>query len=101
MGIQQCAECHANLKWTFIIKSIWLGYKPIQCHQCGKQHKVSFKTRYKTTISMIIPLFLLAMIVTRVFDLSTIQSLGSMVLGVVLITFILPFCIKYTTEPVD
>ncbi|SOC44409.1 TIGR04104 family putative zinc finger protein [Ureibacillus acetophenoni] len=99
MGIQQCQGCNKKLDWFSIVKSIWLGYKPIKCSGCGKQYVIDFKTRYKTTFSMIIPLFLFGIILRNTMTLSTGFMIGALFLFGSLITFILPFFIRYSLDP--
>lgn len=98
MGIQYCDGCNNKLKWFSIVKSIWLGYKPIQCGGCGKQYSIDFKTRYKTTISMIIPLFLFAVILSNTITLPTINVIGALLFFSILITFLIPFIVKYSPD---
>ncbi|HWL23114.1 MAG TPA: TIGR04104 family putative zinc finger protein [Ureibacillus sp.] len=95
MEIQRCTKCQTKLKWFAIVKSIWSGYKPIQCSDCGKQYAISFKTRYKTTFSLILPLVLFGIVIKNVFLFSSVNTILAMLLFGVFITFLLPFTIKY------
>lgn len=98
MGIQQCDGCNNKLNWLSIVQSIWFRYKPIKCSGCGKQYSIDFKTRYKTTISMIIPLFLFGLIIRNTITDSVGYMIGALFLFGIVITFILPFFIKYSLD---
>ncbi|CAM5223276.1 CXXC-20-CXXC protein OS=Ureibacillus acetophenoni OX=614649 GN=SAMN05877842_12010 PE=4 SV=1 [Ureibacillus acetophenoni] len=98
MGIQQCEKCNTKLKWFQIVKSIWLGYKPIQCSGCGKTYSVNFKSRYYTSMWMVIPLFLFAIFFRNGLNLSIGLTIGLLLPFALLLTSILPFTLKYSSE---
>ncbi|KGR77708.1 TIGR04104 family putative zinc finger protein [Ureibacillus manganicus] len=98
MGIQYCNECNKKLSWSSKVKSIWLGYKPIQCEGCKKEYRIEFKTRYKATLYMIIPLFIFAKILSSTFILPTIYFFGTVLLFGVSISFLMPFVVNYKSE---
>ncbi|WP_176446606.1 TIGR04104 family putative zinc finger protein [Lentibacillus sp. CBA3610] len=56
--MQKCENCNAAFSWSEIYKSLWAGYKPIKCNECGTGHKITISGRIifvsLTTLSMVI-----------------------------------------------
>lgn len=43
MNLQKCDVCNAQFKWGTIYKSLMIGYKSIQCNECGAKLKIIFR----------------------------------------------------------
>ena len=56
MFIQKCKSCSTQFKWTTILKSIWSGYKPIECVNCKTKHYPRLISRVIIAVCIPIPL---------------------------------------------
>lgn len=54
MFIQKCKKCSNQFKWVTVCKSIWNGFKPIECSNCKTKHYV--KRIYSIIITICVPL---------------------------------------------
>lgn len=54
MGVQKCQHCGKDFEYKDIQKSIWGGYKPMECNHCGSLHE--FLMRYRLLVSVLIAL---------------------------------------------
>lgn len=57
MLIQRCKNCSKEFQWKSIIKSIWGGYKPIECDNCKTKHYPIFVCRFIVALSIALPVF--------------------------------------------
>ena len=58
MGLQKCDKCKSQFKWSKILKSLWKGYKPIQCDNCSSEHKLTFPSRFTVISLTMLPFFI-------------------------------------------
>lgn len=48
--MKKCKNCLSRFKWKSIVRSIFWGYKPINCENCNTKHHVYFTTRLMTML---------------------------------------------------
>ncbi|MFJ8103476.1 TIGR04104 family putative zinc finger protein [Lysinibacillus sp. NPDC096212] len=100
MSLQKCDKCNTQFKWSKIIKSLFLAYSPIQCNQCGTEHRIIFFSRIILSLLSVLPLWLLGFIILTQLSSSISYTFSIMILsGVFLFLFLLfPFFAKYKSE---
>lgn len=57
MGLQKCFKCHHRFSWGKIFKSNIFMYKPIQCSQCGTEHRITFLSRIVAAVVLVLPMY--------------------------------------------
>ena len=53
---QRCKNCSKQFKWKSVVKSIWSGYKSIECDNCKSRHHINFVSRLLIALSIPLPL---------------------------------------------
>ncbi|WP_047985858.1 TIGR04104 family putative zinc finger protein [Ornithinibacillus californiensis] len=53
--MQKCENCKSQFSWHKIYKSLWWGYKPINCNECGMAHKITTSGRFVFVSLTILP----------------------------------------------
>lgn len=90
--MQQCEICQTSFTWKQISKSLWLAYKPVACHNCGRIHKVQFLSRILASLLLVGPIFAFSL-----FSYPT--STQAFVVGVLVvfpaICLLLPYLMRY------
>lgn len=57
--MQKCLNCQEKLKYSQVFRTVINGYKPLECERCGEKHKVTFSSRLRVTLIVIVlPLLL-------------------------------------------
>lgn len=54
--MQKCKICNKEFSWSRIFKSIWNGYKPVECIDCKTKHYIYFVSRILIALSIPFPL---------------------------------------------
>lgn len=57
MKVQKCINCGTQFRYKSIQKSIWAGYKPIICFNCGAIHEFRFVYRILVSALIVLPIF--------------------------------------------
>ncbi len=57
LNIQRCKNCSKEFKWKTIIKSLWFGYKPIECVNCKTKHYLVLTYRIIISTGIVLPVF--------------------------------------------
>ena len=57
MKVQKCISCDTQFRYKSIQKSIWSGYKPIICFNCGAIHEFKFIYRLVVSVLIVLPIF--------------------------------------------
>ncbi|MFJ5564335.1 TIGR04104 family putative zinc finger protein [Lysinibacillus xylanilyticus] len=98
MSLQKCDKCNTQFKWSKIIKSIFLAYRPIQCNQCGTEHGIIFFSRIILSLLSVLPLCLFGSIISTQLSLSISYTVSIMILYCVFLVLLFPFFAKYNSE---
>ena len=57
MKVQKCINCGTQFRYKSVQKSIWAGYKPIICFNCGAIHEFRFVYRLVVSVLIVLPIF--------------------------------------------
>lgn len=59
--LKKCENCNIPFSWNKVYKSFWglLGYKKIECGNCGAEHKITFGGRLTNVALTILPMLIL------------------------------------------
>lgn len=57
MGIQRCENCGTKFNYIDLQKSLWSGYKPINCRDCLAKHNLKMPYRFVFVIPTVLPVF--------------------------------------------
>ncbi|MGE7926063.1 TIGR04104 family putative zinc finger protein [Viridibacillus arvi] len=98
MSLQKCDKCNTQIKWSKIIKSLFLAYRPIQCNQCGTVHRIRFSSRIIFSLLSVLPLWLLGFIILNQLSLSIFYTFSIIILSGVFLFLLFPFLAKYKSE---
>lgn len=98
MGVQKCEKCHSLFSWSKIFKSLWLGYRPVQCRQCGVKHRISFFSRILLSLLTVIPMFLFGSTLINKWSLSIPYIVSLMIIYGVLLSALFPYLAKYNSN---
>ncbi|WP_083446210.1 TIGR04104 family putative zinc finger protein [Viridibacillus arvi] len=98
MSLQKCDKCNTQFKWSKIIKSLFLSYRPIQCNQCGTEHRIIFFSRIILSLLSVLPLWLFGFIISPQLSLSISYTFPIIILYVVFLFLLFPFFSKYKSE---
>src|SRR5690606_17438654 len=93
--MQKCMKCEEKFSYKQVLKSGFLGYRPIQCTHCNERYKATISYRFRVAFGiMLIPLL-------SFFDLlgqskMTILLIFVVVNAIVIAT--LPYLIRFNRE---
>jgi CXXC-20-CXXC protein len=91
MFIQRCKNCSKQFKWLTVIKSIWNGYKPIECDNCKTKHYFKFSSRILIAILIPLPVFFQR----TLFNLFSSDSIFIYPIWIILVICLSPFFARY------
>ncbi|WP_083392048.1 TIGR04104 family putative zinc finger protein [Bacillus sp. MUM 13] len=92
-----CQNCGNEWSWYYTVKQLLTFHKSMKCNHCGKIQYERKASRY-TTISFLLPLVIISIIFSIVFDLSiSIVVLLSIALLIIVI-LLHPFSIKLSDK---
>ncbi|MGG1629561.1 TIGR04104 family putative zinc finger protein [Rossellomorea sp. NRS-1567] len=94
--LQKCDHCNTPFCWSEIYKSFVWTYKPIECNNCGTEHRITILGRLSFVLCTIVPAMIFMNFLSP-FDnfILTFVILISILLGGSLLT---PFFVKYKGE---
>ena len=92
--IQRCKTCSKQFKWKSIIRSIWLGYKPIECDNCKSKYHIRFISKLLISLSIALPI----LFQNYLSSLFKSYSILIYLLWVLLVILISPFLSRYNKE---
>ncbi|WP_084543982.1 TIGR04104 family putative zinc finger protein [Paenisporosarcina indica] len=95
MGIQKCCECKKRFKWSQILKSLILSYRPISCNHCGTKYKITYSSRYLPALLIFLPILVLLTPHAKNQSFTIPFFITVALIYSLLITMILPFLMKY------
>ncbi len=91
--MQKCDTCTTPFSWNEIYQSFVWTYKPIECNNCGTEHRITFFGRVSFAICTIVPS------VTFMNFLSPFENIFlTLVIGMFILlvgTLVTPFFVKY------
>ncbi|WP_181347297.1 TIGR04104 family putative zinc finger protein [Thalassobacillus sp. CUG 92003] len=93
--IQKCNYCSSQFNWSVILISLMLGYKPIKCDKCGKEHKIAFSSRVFPSIFLVVPICMLSYFINVESSITVNYALIVMIVYGVIFILLLPFFVKY------
>ncbi|WP_413788979.1 TIGR04104 family putative zinc finger protein [Psychrobacillus mangrovi] len=92
MSLQKCDFCNTNFKWKVIYFSLVRSYKPIQCDKCSTEHLVTLPSRSIVVGLTILPMLIVAYILSSYNDFATIMiSISVAFMG----SLFTPFLVKF------
>ena len=94
MNLQKCDNCNAQFKWSEIYNSLFVGYRPIQCSQCGTKHKIASSTLLVSFL-LVFPWLIFNLFLS---NFTVFFRIVIDIIIVVFISLILPFFVKYTSD---
>lgn len=90
--IQKCENCQTPFQWPQIFRSLLLAFKPINCRQCGAEHKISNASRLMAMLLLLVPAIVASIYLTGF----SVLYLLTAVLGLIIIEAVfLPFVLKF------
>lgn len=95
MSLPSCNKCGVQMKWRKIIKSLWLGYKPINCEKCNTEHKISFSSRGLVSFLTVAPMVSFGIISSNYFQLNIFATIIIMISISIFFSLFLPYMVKY------
>ncbi|OMC89020.1 TIGR04104 family putative zinc finger protein [Viridibacillus sp. FSL H7-0596] len=98
MRLQKCDKCNTQFKWSIIFKSLFLAHRPIQCNQCGTEHRIIFFSRVILSFLSVIPLWIFGFIISTQLSLSISYTFSIMIIYGVFLFLLLPYFAKYNSE---
>ncbi|WP_409292880.1 TIGR04104 family putative zinc finger protein [Peribacillus sp. SCS-37] len=92
-----CQNCGNKWSWFYTLKQLLTFSKSLKCNLCGTVQYESKSSRY-TTISFLLPLVIISIIISIVFDLS-LSTVGFLSVALLIIViFLLPFSLKLSNK---
>ena len=88
---QRCKKCSKQFKWKSVVKSIWSGYKSIECDNCKSRHHINFVSRLLIALSIPLPLIFQRYL----YSLFNSYSLLVYLIWVLLVLLISPYITRY------
>ena len=98
MKLQQCEKCASIFDWKQIYKSICFNYRPINCNECGSQHKIHFLSRFIVVMVSLVPTYSFLIISPQYLKVNFWIGLFIIIGWVSLSSLIIPFLVRYTTS---
>ncbi|MCD8511304.1 MAG: hypothetical protein LRY73_16520 [Bacillus sp. (in: Bacteria)] len=93
MKLPTCRKCGSKVQWQKIYTSVWMGYKPIKCDECGEVNEISSYTMGKVSLLVFVPLLLLGMFMTN--ETTIIVSILTVLIAFSLVSTIVPYIVKF------
>ncbi|MFJ7978053.1 TIGR04104 family putative zinc finger protein [Peribacillus sp. NPDC096379] len=91
--MQKCENCNSQFSWSKIFKSFfWWTYKPIECDNCGSEHKITILGISTVAVISILPIWIFGFFLPRFDNIFVMPGIG------VLIGFIGFFCTPYVVR---
>ncbi|WP_442893611.1 TIGR04104 family putative zinc finger protein [Bacillus sp. 2205SS5-2] len=91
--MQKCDKCKIEFSWSKIYKSFVWKYKPIECNNCGTEHRITKTGRLSFVLCTIVP-SLIFMNVLSPFE----NIILTLVIGIFILivgSLLTPFFVKY------
>ncbi|MGM0852643.1 MAG: TIGR04104 family putative zinc finger protein [Bacillota bacterium] len=91
--MQKCDKCNTQFRWSKIYKSFVWTYKPIECNNCGTEHRITILGRLSFVFCTIVPslIFLNFPSPFESFILTLVIGLFILLVG----SLLTPFLVKY------
>jgi len=93
--MQKCLKCKVKFSYNQVMKSGFIGYRPIECKNCNERYIVTFSSRLRVTFGvMLIPIL-------NSFDLleqSKINIILLFVIVSIVVIAISPYLIRYKKQ---
>lgn len=94
MGFQHCSNCKKDITFKTRFKSVFFGYRPIICEECGVEHEVDERYRFVYSLyTVLIPILL-------VYFSSSVFGITSRFIQVLLVLVFGTFGVMYATSKV-
>ncbi|MHA7136639.1 TIGR04104 family putative zinc finger protein [Rossellomorea arthrocnemi] len=91
--MQKCDHCNTPFSWSEIYKSFIWTYKPIECNNCGTEHRITILGRVSFVFCTIVPSLIFLNFLSPFDNFILTFVIGiSILLGGSLLT---PFFVKY------
>ena len=90
MAVQNCENCGTRFNYMDLQKSLWTGYKPINCKKCGAKHVWGNWYRIIFAVLIVLPVYPISKLASTMASaiLTYIVYLG-------IISGLFPFVFKY------
>ncbi|UCZ55049.1 hypothetical protein LGQ02_10125 [Bacillus shivajii] len=101
MSLPICNKCGVQMKWKKIIKSLWLGYKPINCEKCNTKHEITFSSRSLVAFLTVFPIISSSLILANYFHLNIFVTIIIAISISIFFSLFLPYMVKYKESSND
>ena len=93
--MQNCLQCGERLKYKQVLKSLigFIGYTPVRCIHCGQNHRITFESRVRISIAIVVIPISLRLLFYN--ESSAVDSLLFILIWAVLMLFTLPYLTRY------
>jgi CXXC-20-CXXC protein len=88
--MDRCKNCHYLFNWFQLYLSTWRPFKVVKCKKCGHPHQAGIVSTILLTIVCMFIIF----IGMQLFPNNANHFLTFVIINTIIITIIIPFCIK-------
>jgi CXXC-20-CXXC protein len=95
--MQHCNNCNSTFKWKKIHRYLWGNqFKPIQCHNCGKEHYITITGRLTNSMLTILPMVIFSLFLTPFHNMFLTLGIGFslFLIGSLLTPFLVTFKVE-------
>lgn len=95
MSLPRCSNCKRQMKWKNILKSLWAGYKPIQCDNCSAEHQITFYSRGWVSFLIIFPAVFFSLLLSSFYKINIFVFIIMVISISVTFLFYAPFVVDF------